>query len=86
MGPIALYIHRPFFVSKCPYRDFNSHVRAQVDVAAWQAALLADMAHEAALVAAAERHWGIAELDPAQTQAMSHRADAVRESVSAYLS
>jgi putative oxygen-independent coproporphyrinogen III oxidase len=50
MGPLALYIHWPFCVSKCPYCDFNSHVRAQVDVAAWQNALLTDMAHEAALV------------------------------------
>ncbi len=49
MGPLALYIHWPFCVSKCPYCDFNSHVREQVDVAAWQSALLADMAHEAAL-------------------------------------
>ncbi|MEH6662403.1 MAG: radical SAM family heme chaperone HemW [Parasphingorhabdus sp.] len=48
-GPLALYVHWPFCVSKCPYCDFNSHVREQVDVAAWQAALLADMAHEAAL-------------------------------------
>ena len=48
-GPLALYIHWPFCVSKCPYCDFNSHVRERVDVAAWQAALLADMAHEAAL-------------------------------------
>ena len=48
-GPLALYIHWPFCVSKCPYCDFNSHVREQVDVAAWQAALLADMAHEAEL-------------------------------------
>ncbi len=51
MGPLALYIHWPFCVSKCPYCDFNSHVRDQVDVAAWQSALLADMAHEAALTA-----------------------------------
>lgn len=48
--PIALYIHWPFCVSKCPYCDFNSHVRDQVDQAAWRAALLADMAHEAALL------------------------------------
>lgn len=47
--PLALYIHWPFCVSKCPYCDFNSHVREGVDVAAWQAALLSDMAHEAAL-------------------------------------
>ena len=51
MGPLALYVHWPFCVSKCPYCDFNSHVREQVDIAAWQAALLADMAHEAALTA-----------------------------------
>lgn len=44
---LALYIHWPFCVSKCPYCDFNSHVRESVDVAAWEAALLADMAYEA---------------------------------------
>ena len=25
--PLALYVHWPFCVSKCPYCDFNSHVR-----------------------------------------------------------
>lgn len=47
--PLALYIHWPFCVSKCPYCDFNSHVRESVDQDVWAAALLADMAHEAAL-------------------------------------
>jgi len=46
--PLALYVHWPFCVSKCPYCDFNSHVRAEVDQAAWRAALLADLRHEAA--------------------------------------
>ncbi|NNC71592.1 MAG: coproporphyrinogen III oxidase [Sphingomonadaceae bacterium] len=46
--PLALYIHWPFCVSKCPYCDFNSHVRDAVDQDAWRAALLADLAHEAA--------------------------------------
>ncbi|MGX7926250.1 radical SAM family heme chaperone HemW [Tsuneonella sp. HG094] len=44
----ALYIHWPFCLKKCPYCDFNSHVRDGVDVPAWQAALIADMRHEAA--------------------------------------
>ena len=46
-NPLALYIHWPFCVSKCPYCDFNSHVRASVDQALWQSALLADLAYEA---------------------------------------
>ena len=45
----ALYIHWPFCLAKCPYCDFNSHVREGVDAAMWQAAMLADMRHEAAL-------------------------------------
>lgn len=84
---LALYIHWPFCVSKCPYCDFNSHVRDTVDQQAWAAALLADLAHEArltegrklgsiffgggtpslmppataaALISAAEAHWGFA--------------------------
>ena len=44
---LALYIHWPFCVSKCPYCDFNSHVRESVDQAAWCDALLRDMAWEA---------------------------------------
>ena len=45
---LALYVHWPFCVSKCPYCDFNSHVRESVDQQAWREALLADLAHEAA--------------------------------------
>jgi oxygen-independent coproporphyrinogen-3 oxidase len=48
--PLALYVHWPFCVSKCPYCDFNSHVRESVDQAEWRAALLADLRHEAALL------------------------------------
>jgi putative oxygen-independent coproporphyrinogen III oxidase len=48
--PLALYVHWPFCVSKCPYCDFNSHVRDAVDQAVWQGALLADLRHEAALL------------------------------------
>ena len=47
---LALYVHWPFCVSKCPYCDFNSHVRDAVDQDEWRAALLADLAHEAAVL------------------------------------
>ncbi|MEW4466432.1 radical SAM family heme chaperone HemW [Parasphingorhabdus sp. JC815] len=43
---LALYIHWPFCIAKCPYCDFNSHVRDQVDYDSWQRALLADLVHE----------------------------------------
>ncbi|WP_296716599.1 radical SAM family heme chaperone HemW [Erythrobacter sp.] len=43
----ALYIHWPFCAKKCPYCDFNSHVREQVEMGAWQDALIADMRAEA---------------------------------------
>jgi oxygen-independent coproporphyrinogen-3 oxidase len=49
-GDLALYIHWPFCVAKCPYCDFNSHVRASIDQQAWRDALLADLAHEARLL------------------------------------
>ena len=45
----ALYIHWPFCLAKCPYCDFNSHVRDRVDEGWWRESLLADMRHEAAL-------------------------------------
>lgn len=86
--PLALYIHWPFCISKCPYCDFNSHVRESVDQDAWRTALLTDMAYEAgltkgrpltslffgggtpslmppstvaALIDAAQAHWGFAD-------------------------
>ena len=49
-GKIALYVHWPFCVSKCPYCDFNSHVRSTIDQDEWRDALLADLAHEASLL------------------------------------
>jgi putative oxygen-independent coproporphyrinogen III oxidase len=49
-GPLAIYIHWPFCQSKCPYCDFNSHVRDGIDSARWTRALLADLDHQAALL------------------------------------
>ena len=38
--PLSIYIHWPFCQSKCPYCDFNSHVRASVDQEEWTKAYI----------------------------------------------
>ena len=48
MEPLALYIHWPFCLAKCPYCDFNSHVRERIDQPRFAAALRAELAWEAA--------------------------------------
>ncbi|HAE46291.1 MAG: coproporphyrinogen III oxidase [Tistrella sp.] len=45
--PLALYVHWPFCVSKCPYCDFNSHVREKIDGPRWERALLTELEDEA---------------------------------------
>jgi putative oxygen-independent coproporphyrinogen III oxidase len=52
--PLAVYIHWPFCRSKCPYCDFNSHVRDSVDAGRWTRALLADLDHQAGLAPGGE--------------------------------
>ena len=48
MEPLALYIHWPFCLAKCPYCDFNSHVRERIPQARFRDALRAELAWEAA--------------------------------------
>ncbi len=48
MESLALYIHWPFCLAKCPYCDFNSHVRERIDQRRFAAALRAELAWEAA--------------------------------------
>jgi oxygen-independent coproporphyrinogen-3 oxidase len=43
MTDLAVYIHWPFCKSKCPYCDFNSHVRERVDQERWRGALLREL-------------------------------------------
>lgn len=43
MADAGLYVHWPFCLSKCPYCDFNSHVRAKIDDAAWAGALVREL-------------------------------------------
>src|SRR5947209_3027325 len=47
MEPLALYIHWPFCLAKCPYCDFNSHVRERIPQARFRAALQRELAWEA---------------------------------------
>jgi oxygen-independent coproporphyrinogen-3 oxidase len=47
MDPLALYIHWPFCAAKCPYCDFNSHVRERIDHEAFARALRTELAREA---------------------------------------
>jgi oxygen-independent coproporphyrinogen-3 oxidase len=47
MTPLALYIHWPFCLRKCPYCDFNSHVRDVLPQARFARALRAELAWEA---------------------------------------
>ena len=35
-GQLGVYIHWPFCLAKCPYCDFNSHVRDSIDEEAWE--------------------------------------------------
>lgn len=42
-GPAAIYVHWPFCLKKCPYCDFNSHVRDEVSHDRWRTALVREI-------------------------------------------
>jgi len=80
----GVYLHWPFCKAKCPYCDFNSHVRQSVDQDRWRAALLADLEHAAAMsgprrVTSVFFGGGTPSLMPAETVAAAlDRIDALR--------
>jgi len=43
-GGFGIYVHWPFCLAKCPYCDFNSHVRSRIDEARWRRALVGQVA------------------------------------------
>ena len=45
MSGFGIYVHWPFCAAKCPYCDFNSHVRARIDEDAWIDGILRELEH-----------------------------------------
>ncbi len=45
----GVYIHWPFCKAKCPYCDFNSHVRERIEEGSWRESYLKELAHFAAM-------------------------------------
>ncbi len=39
-GQLGLYVHWPFCLAKCPYCDFNSHVREAIDQERWRSSYI----------------------------------------------
>ncbi|WP_424930331.1 radical SAM family heme chaperone HemW [Amaricoccus tamworthensis] len=46
-GGFGVYVHWPFCAAKCPYCDFNSHVRKTVDQDRWARALVREIETQA---------------------------------------
>ncbi len=49
MSGFGIYVHWPFCAAKCPYCDFNSHVRSEIDEAGWVDAIARELSHIAQL-------------------------------------
>ena len=45
----GIYVHWPFCAAKCPYCDFNSHVRARFDDVEWARGIVRELEHVASL-------------------------------------
>ena len=58
-SPLSLYIHWPFCASKCPYCDFNSHVRARIDESKWLEALCLEIRRAAYLTGGKESSYEV---------------------------
>lgn len=43
MSDFGIYVHWPFCAAKCPYCDFNSHVRSEIDEAGWTNAIVREL-------------------------------------------
>ena len=43
MSGFGIYVHWPFCAAKCPYCDFNYHVRSEIDEAGWTNAIIREL-------------------------------------------
>jgi oxygen-independent coproporphyrinogen-3 oxidase len=43
MSGFGIYVHWPFCAAKCPYCDFNSHVRSAIDEDGWRDAIVREL-------------------------------------------
>jgi oxygen-independent coproporphyrinogen-3 oxidase len=41
--PFGIYVHFPFCAAKCPYCDFNAHVRTAIDEEAWVSGVVCEL-------------------------------------------
>ncbi len=57
--PLAIYMHWPFCLAKCPYCDFNSHVRESVPQDRWRAAMLRELDTMAKRIGS---HWQVSSI------------------------
>jgi oxygen-independent coproporphyrinogen-3 oxidase len=48
MTGLGIYVHWPFCTAKCPYCDFNSHVRVKIEENVWVDGILRELEHVAA--------------------------------------
>lgn len=56
LPPLALYVHIPWCVKKCPYCDFNSHTSNNIPEAAYTDRLIEDLRHQLPWLAGRKLH------------------------------
>ena len=50
LNQMGVYIHWPFCASKCPYCDFNSHVRGEIEQSVWVDAYIKSLEYYASFI------------------------------------
>ena len=81
----GVYVHWPFCAAKCPYCDFNSHVRAHFDETAWSSAISREIGFFASQMAPWRPHVDSIFFGGGTPSLMSgHAVDATLKAISNY--